>query len=453
VPYPFSHPTVFTHARDMQASARLLIRRIGAALYVVGGLTMVLTLLAPSAGRPSALAFLPVGAACFALAAFLWFAPRVPDWLLLATPPLGTLLVTAIMSIEGTTSGTPFFYLWPMLVAAYFFQRWQVLLNFALMCAAFAVALAFWVPVEDGRTIMFLDTAMAVGVVAALVYMLKTQVGRLVTGMHKASTTDALTGTLNRGAFQQRLQDALAATDKRPRSAASSRRLDGDPTQQMRHAVARVDPILDPLEDVLPADHHHRVHPAVEQRRQALAEQPVALVLEPLDLAQVWPRRGQVLDRGERRRHLAAGRGERVGQRDRLVHRRLDSVEAEEVARLLGIVDHVVQSGGERKHVAALERHRQAQVEVVRDVVRDRVVGVLELHEPDALLEAVRPRSHQVAQQGGRELHVAPRPAQHPVQLAEVGRAADELRKTLGRDGCSHDGTVGTESPAQVTKR
>ena len=56
----------------------------------------------------------------------------------------------------------------------------------------------------------------AVGVVAALVFMLKTQVGRLVTGLHKASTTDALTGVLNRGAFQERLDAALAAPEGEP---------------------------------------------------------------------------------------------------------------------------------------------------------------------------------------------------------------------------------------------
>ena len=216
MPYRFSHPTVFTHARDAQASARLLIGRIGAVLFLIGGLTMVLTLLAPSAGRPSAAAFVPVGLACFGFAAYLAFSPRTPDWALLATPPLGTLLVTAIMSIEGTTSGTPFFYLWPMLVSAYFFQRRDVLLNFALVCASFGVALAFWVPVDDGSLIMFLDTVTAMGVVAALVFMLKTQVGRLVTGLHKASTTDPLTGVLNRGAFQERLDRALAAPDQHP---------------------------------------------------------------------------------------------------------------------------------------------------------------------------------------------------------------------------------------------
>jgi diguanylate cyclase (GGDEF)-like protein len=216
VAYQFSHPTAFTHARDVQASARVLIRRIGAALFLLGGLTMVVTLLAPSAGRPPLLAFVPAGLACFAIAGYLGLARRTPDWALLATPPLGTLLVTAIMSIEGTTSGTPFFYLWPMLVAAYFFKRRDVLLNFALVCVSFATALVFWVPVDDGGLIMFLDTVTAVGVVATLVFVLKTQVGRLVTGLHKASTTDALTGVLNRGAFQAHLDEALAAPDHQP---------------------------------------------------------------------------------------------------------------------------------------------------------------------------------------------------------------------------------------------
>jgi diguanylate cyclase (GGDEF)-like protein len=184
-------------------------------LFVAGGLTMLLTLLAPAAGRPSPVAFLPVGAACFGFAAYLGFAPSVPDRVLLATPPLGTLTVTAIMSIEGTTSGTPFFYLWPMLLAAYFFQLREVVLNFLLVCASFAVALALWVPVADGRTIMLVDTAAAVGVVAVLVFVLKTRLARVVAGMHRASTTDALTGALNRGAFQQRIDAALLTAETR----------------------------------------------------------------------------------------------------------------------------------------------------------------------------------------------------------------------------------------------
>jgi diguanylate cyclase (GGDEF)-like protein len=209
VSYRFSHPTAFTDADDAQGSARTLIRRVGAILYVVGGVTMVVTLLAPSDGRPPMVGFLPVGVACFAFAAYLALSKRVPDRLLLTIPLLGTVLITAIMSIEHTTSGTPFFYLWPVLLAAYFFQLRDLVLNYLFVCLAFGVALALWVPVDDGRLIMFLDTVTAVGVVGGLVYVLKAQVGRLVQGLHKASTTDSLTGALNRGAFQERLEAAI----------------------------------------------------------------------------------------------------------------------------------------------------------------------------------------------------------------------------------------------------
>jgi diguanylate cyclase (GGDEF)-like protein len=213
MPYQFTHPTIFSEAQE--GSARLLLRRVGAVMYAVGGLTMALTLLAPSAGRPAAIAFAPVGVACFVLAAYLAFGPGVPDWLLLLIPPFGTLLITAIMAIEHTTSGTPFFYLWPVLLAAYFLKAREVVLNFLFVCVSFGVALALWIPVDDGRTIMFVDVVAALGVVGALVYALKARVGRLVVGMHKASTTDALTGTLNRGAFQEELDHAMS--DRRER--------------------------------------------------------------------------------------------------------------------------------------------------------------------------------------------------------------------------------------------
>jgi hypothetical protein len=60
---------------------------------------------------------------------------------------------------------------------------------------------------------------------------------------------------------------------------------------------------------------------------------------------------------------------------------RLDAVEAEEVAGFLCVIHDVVETRGQGQHVAALERHREAGVEVVDDVVRDRVVVVLDVDE------------------------------------------------------------------------
>ena len=80
--------------------------------------------------------------------------------------------------------------------------------------------------------------------------------------------------------------------------------LDRHRAQHVRDAVAGVDALLDALEDVLPADHDHRVDAALEQGRQPLAQQPVALVLQPLDLDHVLGGGVEVPERAERRGHL-----------------------------------------------------------------------------------------------------------------------------------------------------
>ena len=67
-----------------------------------------------------------------------------------------------------------------------------------------------------------------------------------------------------------------------------------------------VDRRLEALEQVLPADHDHRIDAAVEQRRDRLAGDPVALVLEPVDLDRVA---GDVPE--------AAQPGDRLGDLDR----------------------------------------------------------------------------------------------------------------------------------------
>ena len=48
--------------------------------------------------------------------------------------------------------------------------------------------------------------------------------------------------------------------------------------------LGRIDGLLEPLEDVLPADHDHRIDTRVEERRDRLAHDAVAVVLEAVDL-------------------------------------------------------------------------------------------------------------------------------------------------------------------------
>ena len=104
----------------------------------------------------------------------------------------------------------------------------------------------------------------------------------------------------------------------------------------------------------------------------------VALVLEPVDLDGVVV---DVLEAAQPRHRLGdlAARTARstCGQLLGLLHRRLDLVEAEEVGDLLDVVDDVVERGGERVDVLAVDRRDERLVQAVDDVVRDAVALLL----------------------------------------------------------------------------
>src|SRR4051794_26164592 len=80
---------------------------------------------------------------------------------------------------------------------------------------------------------------------------------------------------------------AVATTRPRSRSESTSGVLEHDRLEHVRTLLGRVDPALEPLVDVLPADHGHRVDAVVEQRGHRLARDPVAVVLEAVDLDRV----------------------------------------------------------------------------------------------------------------------------------------------------------------------
>ena len=63
--------------------------------------------------------------------------------------------------------------------------------------------------------------------------------------------------------------------------------LDDDVGDHVRRRLTGVERALEPVVDVLPADHHQRVDPIVaEEGCEPFAVDPVALVLEPLELDQ-----------------------------------------------------------------------------------------------------------------------------------------------------------------------
>src|SRR5437868_4852298 len=63
--------------------------------------------------------------------------------------------------------------------------------------------------------------------------------------------------------------------------------LDYDALEDVRHVLGGVDRLLQALEQILPSDYDHRVDAAVEQRGHGLTRDPIALVLQPVDLDRV----------------------------------------------------------------------------------------------------------------------------------------------------------------------
>src|SRR4051812_29542717 len=121
--------------------------------------------------------------------------------------------------------------------------------------------------------------------------------------------------------------------------------LDHDALERVRHVLAGVDGFFEALEDVLPADHDHRVDAVVEQRRDRVPARAVAVVLQAVDLDREVR---QVLE-GAQARHrlldLARRLQQDVGHPLGLLHRGLDLVEAEVVGHLVDEVDDVVHVG------------------------------------------------------------------------------------------------------------
>ena len=195
------------------ARARARLRLAGAGLLGAGAVTIVATLAAPDPD-PSDRRGLLICAAVFAFVALGLAEWRgAPDLVLRAICPLGTIATTVVVALAAPVGLTPIFYLWPMVVAAYFLPRGEVAINFAFALAACALALAAWVE-PDLRASTFIAVAAIVGLVTAVLFSLREEVRKLVTRLGELATRDSLTGALNRGAFEQRLEAELARTGR-----------------------------------------------------------------------------------------------------------------------------------------------------------------------------------------------------------------------------------------------
>jgi hypothetical protein len=152
--------------------ARDRLRLAGALLFGAGSLTLAAVLAAPDPDT-SDHGTLGACAAAFGLIAILLVLWRTPPRAVLhAICPVGTIAATAAVAFAEPIGLTPIFYLWPMLVAAYFLERREVAANLLFVAASCGLALALWTePVL--RVAMFTAVLAIVGVVTAVVVVLR----------------------------------------------------------------------------------------------------------------------------------------------------------------------------------------------------------------------------------------------------------------------------------------
>jgi diguanylate cyclase (GGDEF)-like protein len=182
-------------------------------MLAVGAVTLAAVLTAPDPD-PSDHRSLLTCAVIFAVVAAGLAAWRcAPDVVLHVICPLGTVATSVAMGLAEPVGLTPIFYLLPMLLAGYFLPRAEIAVNLLLALVCCGVVLAAWV--DPGlRLAMFMAVALISGVVTGVVVALREQIRMLVTRLGELATQDSLTGALNRGAFEQRLEAELARTER-----------------------------------------------------------------------------------------------------------------------------------------------------------------------------------------------------------------------------------------------
>src|SRR6185436_12986139 len=182
----------------------------------------------------------------------------------------------------------------------------------------------------------------------------------------------------------------------------TSGHLEDDSLDDVGDVLAAIGDRLEGLVDLLPLDHLDGVGLGVEELGQAVAQQLVGAVLQPVDLHRVLVKAGvhraQALDgpvRGMRDVHDDVGQGARG--RGRL----LDPVDDQPLGHCLDEIQDVVQPGGEIVDVLAVDRRDERGVQPLDDLVGDDVPGVLDFLDGVGLGAGIREIVELLTQQLG----------------------------------------------------
>lgn len=184
------------------------MRRVGAVMFIGGAISSlvgVATVQETAFGRQSQF----VLASMLAMLGICVLVMRPTERLFRGGVLAATTVISGMMATAQPVSATEFFYLWPVVFAAYFLGRRCTVVTLAWLAVTLAIALHL---TRDDLVItdIFTSTITSVGLVGAVVTMMRERERRLLRGLSEAARTDALTGLLNRHGLEPELQRLVA---------------------------------------------------------------------------------------------------------------------------------------------------------------------------------------------------------------------------------------------------
>lgn len=195
------------------------MRRVAMAMYFVGGAACLSGVWITQSSDQSRLVQGVVSALVIGIGILVAMVQPPRRWFLEISVVWSVALLSVLIGFSDPLGMAPFFYLWPVVYAAYFCSTRLVVLSYATMVTTLIPALVLNDAVEL-KLDTFVGTTATVGLMAALVAGMTKQEKRLRGELAKAAETDPLTGLLNRRSFDPRFESRLieARAQRRPLS-------------------------------------------------------------------------------------------------------------------------------------------------------------------------------------------------------------------------------------------
>lgn len=194
-------------ANPRELERGVLMRRVGITLNLAGGIYALCyaALFAASVAGANRIALCGVALAAVGMA--LWLLPARSEFASISAL-LSIPIISVILTAHDTTATVPLFFLWPIIAIAYFHSPRFLAMSVAWMAATLApVFLGAGSGSEEH--VIYLGALSTAGLMALLVSVMRHDEQRLRRSLLQGSTTDSLTGLLNRRAFAPAYDRAL----------------------------------------------------------------------------------------------------------------------------------------------------------------------------------------------------------------------------------------------------